>query len=96
MGLLNAGSLVSSRVENGYQPNSVSCACHVQINSIYKSMSISVYISEEYVKLIYWFSISDKVDSFTFSLVHVLCGLLAAKPDNLYSFIPSHASSPSC
>lgn len=37
---------MSSRVENGYQPNSVSFACHVQINSIYKSMSISVYIYE--------------------------------------------------
>lgn len=74
---------MSSRVENCYQPNSISCACHVQINSIYKSMSISVYTYEDCVKLIYWFNISDKVGSFTFSLVCVLCELLAAKPDNL-------------
>lgn len=57
----------------------------MQINSTYKSVSISVYMFtyEDYVKLIYWFSISNKVDSSTFSLVCVLCELLAGKLDNL-------------
>lgn len=68
-----------------YQPNSIARTCDMQINSTYKSVSISVYMFtyEDYVKLIYWFSISNKVDSSTFSLVCVLCELLAGKLDNL-------------
>lgn len=37
--------------------------------------TVNMFIYEDYVKLIYLFSISSKVDSATFSLVCMLCEL---------------------